>query len=137
MIVVQLEQRALRLAGTLRLPEKRYYTLREVCHAYRLPATTLRHWERSVPEIRAGRRGGRLFFQAEQLKLLAQFKFLVTEGGMTLDGARKHLVSRRDKAVESPLQEQLAALRADVRRLIDWLDRRPVRAVHDVSKPTP
>ena len=128
MIVVQLASRKVESARTFALPAKRYYTLREVCHAFRLPSTTLRHWERSIPEIRAQRRGGRLFFQCEQIDLLAKFKLLVFEGGMTLEGARKQLSVRKQGARQAQIADQLMALRLEVLTLIDWIDERSVAA---------
>ena len=122
MIVVHLGSRAVEKARDPSLPAKRYYTLREVCHAFRLPSTTLRHWERNVQEIRAQRRGGRLFFQHDQLDLLAKFKLLVVEGGMTLEGARRQLVFRARGSPPARIAAQLSALQGEVRELIEWLD---------------
>uniref|UniRef100_UPI00260A28AD MerR family transcriptional regulator n=1 Tax=uncultured Alistipes sp. TaxID=538949 RepID=UPI00260A28AD len=98
------------------MAEKLYYSMGEVSEMFDVKPSLLRHWESQFPVLRPKRnkKGNRLFTpqDVENLKLIYH---LVKERGMTLDGARKALRSRRaDKGVsrDAELMERLQRIRA-------------------------
>ena len=98
------------------MAEKLYYSMGEVSEMFDVKPSLLRHWESQFPVLRPKRnkKGNRLFTpqDVENLKLIYH---LVKERGMTLDGARKALRSRRaDKGVsrDAELMERLQHIRA-------------------------
>lgn len=98
------------------MAEKLYYSMGEVAEMFDVRPSLLRHWESQFAVLRPKRnkKGNRLFTpqDVENLKLIYH---LVKERGMTLDGARKALRSRRaDKGVsrDAELMERLQHIRA-------------------------
>ena len=98
------------------MAEKLYYSMGEVAEMFDVRPSLLRHWESQFAVLRPKRnkKGNRLFApqDVENLKLIYH---LVKERGMTLDGARKALRSRRaDKGVsrDAELMERLQRIRA-------------------------
>lgn len=98
------------------MAEKLYYSMGEVAEMFDVRPSLLRHWESQFAVLRPKRnkKGNRLFTpqDVENLKLIYH---LVKERGMTLDGARKALRSRRaDKSVsrDAELMERLQRIRA-------------------------
>ena len=98
------------------MAEKLYYSMGEVAEMFDVRPSLLRHWESQFAVVRPKRnkKGNRLFTpqDVENLKLIYH---LVKERGMTLDGARKALRSRRaDKGVsrDAELMERLQRIRA-------------------------
>ena len=98
------------------MAEKLYYSMGEVAEMFDVRPSLLRHWESQFAVLRPKRnkKGNRLFTpqDVENLKLIYH---LVKERGMTLDGARKALRSRRaDKGVsrDAELMERLQRIRA-------------------------
>lgn len=98
------------------MAEKLYYSMGEVAEMFDVRPSLLRHWESQFAVLRPKRnkKGNRLFTpqDVENLKLIYH---LVKERGMTLDGARKALRSRRaDKGVsrDVELMERLQRIRA-------------------------
>ena len=98
------------------MAEKLYYSMGEVAEMFDVRPSLLRHWESQFAVLRPKRnkKGNRLFTpqDVENLKLIYH---LVKERGMTLDGARKALRSRRaDKGVsrDTELMERLQRIRA-------------------------
>lgn len=98
------------------MAEKLYYSMGEVAEMFDVRPSLLRHWESQFAVLRPKRnkKGNRLFTpqDVENLKLIYH---LVKERGMTLDGARKALRSRRaNKGVsrDAELMERLQRIRA-------------------------
>ena len=74
-----------------------FRTISEVSDALSLEPHVLRFWESKFTQVRPVKRsGGRRYYRAEDVALLAGIKFLLREQGMTIKGAQRLL---REKGV--------------------------------------
>ncbi|MFR9649490.1 MAG: MerR family transcriptional regulator [Rikenellaceae bacterium] len=89
----------------------------EVCEMFDLQPSTIRHWEREIPQINPTRnaKGNRLF-DKKALEALRLVYHLVKEQGMTLDGAKRSLKSGNYDVMnrEAELLERLMKIRAEL-----------------------
>lgn len=82
------------------LPEKRYYTIREVADRFSFDVSKIRYWTDSFPslktKIKRSRGGDRLYTKVDvaQLEMIHD---LVENRGYTLRGARKYIENKEYK----------------------------------------
>lgn len=93
--------------------EGAFRTIGEVAEALDLPQHVLRFWEKKFHQIRPVKRsGGRRYYRAEDIALLAEIRGLLHEQGYTIRGVQKLLregglakaVKARAKSAASPSQ---------------------------------
>ena len=94
-------------------PQKRYFTISEVAKMLELKPSTLRFWEKEFVQIqpKTNARGKRAYKQ-EDIDLLRRIHNLVKVQGLTLEGARKALKSRKGASSERDKAAVQAAERA-------------------------
>ena len=82
-------------------PQKRYFTISEVAKMLELKPSTLRFWEKEFTQIqpKTNARGKRAYKQ-EDVDLLRRIHDLVKVQGLTWEGARKALQSRKGSSSE-------------------------------------
>ena len=74
------------------LPDKMYYTTREVADAFGLNQSNIRYWESQFPILKPKRnKKGDRYFTQEDIKNLEMIYYLTKEKGYTLDGAKMAL----------------------------------------------
>ena len=84
------------MAQVVKSPDA-FRTISEVSDALSLEPHVLRFWESKFTQVRPVKRsGGRRYYRAEDVALLAGIKFLLREQGMTIKGAQRLL---REKGV--------------------------------------
>lgn len=73
-------------------PSKRYYRIDEVAEMVGVPATTLRWWEREIPELKPLRtKGSQRRYRAEDIEVVRKIKTLTQDKGLSMSAAGKFL----------------------------------------------
>jgi len=115
---------------TADLPDKLYYTIREVAAHLGVEPHVLRYWESEFPLLRPKRtRSGSRAYRRRDIDLLRQIRTLLYEQGYRIEGARKVLRQRRRRAPATVAQprlpfndltrpQQLQQLRQEVRAIL-------------------
>ena len=77
-------------------------TIGEVAAALGVRQHVLRYWEQQFPMLRPLKRsGGRRYYRAEDVELLARIATLITRDGYTLKGARQAIERAGDNETET------------------------------------
>lgn len=103
---------------------KRYYTITEVSELFDQPASKLRYWEKSFPELKpkTNNRGVRLY-TPQDIELLKLIVHLVEEQGMTLQGAAKRIKENPNTTINTAeLANHLAKIRSQLVEIQQQLD---------------
>lgn len=106
---------------------KRFYRIGDVAELMQLPASTLRFWESSIPELKPRRTvGGARMYSPADVERLQIIRYLIKDKGLKLEAAREHFRSNR-QAVERTYRvvERLRAMRRKLAELGAALDHRP------------
>lgn len=74
------------------IPNKKYFTIKEVSAVCQVETHTLRYWEKEFDSIFSIQRSGnRRLYQQQDIINLIKIKNLLNEGGMTIKGAKAKL----------------------------------------------
>lgn len=85
------------------LPDKDFFTMGEMSRIAQVPAHTLRYWEARVGLLKPARRSsGHRRYTREDLETILALKDLLQKRKLTLAGARRALLERRNGASASP-----------------------------------
>ena len=127
----------IRLEGegwTLDIPDKRYFTPREVAQLCQVQTQVLRSWERLFPQLQPVQRNGRRYYRQRDLKLVMEIHVLLREKGLTLTRARQVLEAAgwrspetEDRRSEADLQAHVAALHTALVSFDSWLKANAIR----------
>lgn len=99
--------------------EQLYYTIRQVGEAIGENPHVIRYWEKSFPAIRPEKtKSGQRRYRTEDLALLQRIRRMLREEGLTLDGVKRRLQTRRRLAEQS---DGLAAVRKDLQEALEAL----------------
>lgn len=103
--------------------DKKYYKIKEVAEMLKLPASTLRFWEKSFTIIKPKRNAhGTRFYTPADIDKISMIYYLVKEKGLKLDAAQEqirnnphgvdktHAAIKRLKEIRGTLQGMLDAL---------------------------
>lgn len=103
--------------------EKLYYSIKEVAALFGVNYSYLRFLEKEFEQLRPHRNDkGTRFYTRENIATIKQIIFLVKEQGLTLDGARKRLGSRKDHvAKQQEIAERLRAVRKELKGISRFL----------------
>lgn len=86
----------------IELPEKRYYGIGEVAHAFGVNTSLIRFWEKEFDVLKPKKNAkGNRKFTPEDIKNLQFIFHLVKERGFTLEGAKTHLKEEKKKSLET------------------------------------
>ena len=105
------------------LPEKLYYSIREVADAFGVNASLIRFWEKEFDVIKPKKNAkGNRKFTPEDIKNLELIYHLVKERGFTLEGAKTHLKENKQETINKfDLIRKLENIKAQLQQLKDQL----------------
>jgi DNA-binding transcriptional MerR regulator len=113
------------------LPEKLYYSIREVSDFTGVKAHVLRYWEQEFPTLRPRKnRAGNRSYRRRDIQEIVTIRKLLYEDGFKIDGARKLLKQDPEKFEQLDLldaadprrrQKKVAELRRDVADLLEFV----------------
>jgi|UniRef100_A0A7V3PTV1 DNA-binding transcriptional MerR regulator len=96
------------------MSRKKFYSLAEACRILKIPAYTLRYWEKEFEFKFQRNSAGRRIIADEQLKKLELIQHLLHREKMTIKGAKKKLQAMSMRATEPPQSR-------DSREVLLWL----------------
>ncbi|MEO0009871.1 MAG: MerR family transcriptional regulator [candidate division WOR-3 bacterium] len=96
------------------MKEKKFYSLSEACRILRVPAYTLRYWEKEFEFKFERNSAGRRIISDEQLRKLELIQHLLHREKMTIKGAKKKLQAMNSRSGEVPQAK-------DGREVLLWL----------------
>ena len=100
------------------LPDKMYYTTREVADAFGLNQSNIRYWERQFPILKPKRnKKGDRYFTQEDIKNLEMIYYLTKEKGYTLDGAKMALSTDEKLYQRKAMIDKLRFVKAELEKL--------------------
>ena len=107
---------------------KKFYKISEVAEILRIPASTLRFWERSFTVIRPHRNSsGIRLYTPRDIEVIRMIHYLVKEKGLKLEAAQEQIrhnragIDRRHETIR-----RLQGIRSELTRLICALDERKI-----------
>jgi len=82
---------------TSSIPDRMFYRIKEVCSITGLKPHVLRYWEQEFKDIKPVKssRGQRLY-KKKDLDVILTIKRLLYEQRYTIDGAKKHLMNKKN-----------------------------------------
>jgi len=108
--------------GRVVIPDKLYYRIGEVEAITEVPAYVLRYWESEFRLLRPKKNpAGQRLYRRRDLDLVLRIKTLLYDERLTLEGAKKRLVSESRGPAQLDLGVRGSALEAALRRLRDHL----------------
>lgn len=115
------------------LPEKLYYSIREVSDYTGVKAHVLRYWEQEFPTLKPRKnRAGNRSYRPRDIQQVMMIKKLLYEDGFKIDGARRLLKEEPEKIEQLDLlaappevqrKEKVARLKRDVADLLEFVRR--------------
>lgn len=115
------------------LPEKLYYSIREVSDYTGVKAHVLRYWEQEFPTLKPRKnRAGNRSYRPRDIQQVVMIKKLLYEDGFKIDGARRLLKEEPEKIEQLDLlaappevqrKEKVARLKRDVADLLEFVRR--------------
>jgi len=113
------------------LPEKLYYSIREVSDHTGVKAHVLRYWEQEFPTLRPRKnRAGNRSYRPRDIQQVMLIKKLLYDDGFKIDGARRLLKEEPEKIEQLDLlaakpedqrKAKVARLKRDVADLLDFV----------------
>lgn len=101
--------------------KKIFFSIKEVADHFDVNVSLLRYWEEEFKEIRPRKtKGGTRQYTREDIEQISVVYYLVKEKGLTLDGARQVLSTKKDE--ETRRQEVLRKLENIKKELTDLKD---------------
>ena len=114
------------------IPDKLYFRIGEVARLCRLPAYVLRFWETEFTQLKPVKSNtGQRMYRRNDVETALQIKRLLYQEGLTIPGARQHLLAERKAArnqtalpFASPRdQEGLRRVRSGLKELLALLSK--------------
>ena len=96
--------------------EKLFYSISEVADMFNVNQSNLRFWEKEFKQLKPKRNDkGTRFYSPDDILVIKQIIYLVTEQKLTLDGARRKLGQKKDAiAKQQEVVERLKAIKKDL-----------------------
>ena len=96
--------------------EKLFYSISEVAAMFDVNQSNLRFWEKEFKQLSPKRNAkGTRFYSPEDIQIIKQIIYLVSEQKLTLDGARRKLSQKKDVvAKQQEVVERLKAIRKEL-----------------------
>ncbi len=116
------------------LPDKLYYTIREVAEHFDLKPHVLRYWETEFPLLRPSRtRSGSRRYRRSDIALIAEIKELLHDQGFRIEGARRVIRERHRRKPAADPQPALPFAELDRPRQLEQL-RREAREILELVR---
>ena len=105
------------------LPEKRYYGIGEVAKAFNVNTSLIRFWEKEFDALKPKKNAkGNRKFTPEDIKNLKLIYHLVKERGFTLEGAKIHLKTEKQKILNNfEIISKLEDVKAQLKKIKEQL----------------
>ena len=96
--------------------EKLFYSISEVAAMFNVNQSNLRFWEKEFKQLSPKRNAkGTRFYSPDDIQVIKQIIYLVSEQKLTLDGARRKLSQKKDAiAKQQEVVERLKAIRKEL-----------------------
>jgi len=96
--------------------EKLFYSISEVADMFNVNQSNLRFWEKEFKQLKPKRNDkGTRFYSPDDILVIKQIIYLVTEQKLTLDGARRKLGQKKDAiAKQQEVVERLKAIKKEL-----------------------
>ena len=96
--------------------EKLFYSISEVAEMFNVNQSNLRFWEKEFKQLQPKRNAkGTRFYSPDDIQVIKQIIYLVTEQKLTLDGARRKLSQKKDAvAKQQEVVERLKKIRQEL-----------------------
>ncbi len=104
-----------------RIPDKRYLTIGEVSKWCDIEPHVLRYWESIFTQLKPVRRGGRRFYQSEDLNTIRTIYMLLREKKYTIDGAQKKMQQRARDEEPSGNRVLISGIREELEDILEIL----------------
>jgi len=93
---------------TSNIPDRMFYRIKEVCSITGLKPHVLRYWEQEFKDIKPVKssRGQRLY-KKKDLDVILVIKRLLYEQRYTIDGAKKHMMDKKNMLVLEHIKDEL------------------------------
>ena len=107
----------------LDLPDKRYYTIREVAKTFQVNTSLLRFWEKEFKEIQPKKKSsGVRKYTPQDIQNIKLIFHLLKEKGMTIEGAKNHLKnSKSSEENKMDVLKKLEHIKKELENLRDNL----------------
>ena len=96
--------------------EKLFYSISEVAAIFNVNQSNLRFWEKEFKQLspKSNAKGTR-FYSPDDIQIIKQIIYLVSEQKLTLDGAKRKLSQKKDViAKQQEVVERLKAVRKEL-----------------------
>jgi DNA-binding transcriptional MerR regulator len=96
--------------------EKLFYSISEVADMFSVNQSNLRFWEKEFKQLKPKRNAkGTRFYSPDDIQVIKQIIYLVSEQKLTLDGAKRKLSQKKDViAKQQEVVERLKAVRKEL-----------------------
>lgn len=96
--------------------EKLFYSISEVADMFSVNQSNLRFWEKEFKQLKPKRNDkGTRFYSPNDIQIIKQIIYLVSEQKLTLDGAKRKLSQRKDAvAKQQEVVERLKSIRMEL-----------------------
>ncbi|MFT3752124.1 MAG: MerR family transcriptional regulator [Paludibacter sp.] len=96
--------------------EKLFYSISEVAAMFDVNQSNLRFWEKEFKQLSPKRNAkGTRFYSPDDIQVIKQIIYLVSEQKLTLDGARRKLSQKKDAiAKQQEVVERLKAIKQEL-----------------------
>lgn len=96
--------------------EKLFYSISEVAEMFAVNLSNLRFWEKEFKQLQPKRNPkGTRFYSPDDILVIKQIIYLVSEQKLTLDGAKRKLGQKKDiVAKQQEVVERLKLIRQDL-----------------------
>jgi len=115
---------------------KLYYSIGEVAKMYGITETTLRYWEKEIPQLKPKKAGRNIRqYSKDDVEMVRLIQHLLKERGMTLEGVRKRLTKNKEAASKDvEVVDRLRSIRKRLVEMRDALDTFTYQQVDDLKK---
>jgi len=124
---MKVQHQALRQAGidVPDLPNKLFFSIREVSEICQVEPHVLRYWETEFRHIKPVKKSGnRRFYRHKDIYAILQIKYLLYDMNFTIKGARKRLMSSgsSDLSESKDIKSVLTSIREELDSILKLLD---------------
>jgi len=124
---VNVQSQTLRQAGIAipDLPDKLFFSIREVSEICKVEPHVLRYWETEFRHIKPVKKSGnRRLYRHKDIYAILQIKYLLYDMNFTIKGARKRLMSSGFSDLSGPknIKDMLTSIRQELESILKLLD---------------
>jgi len=96
--------------------QKLFYSISEVADMFQVNQSNLRFWEKEFTQLKPKRNEkGTRFYSPDDIQVIKQIIYLVSEQKLTLDGAKRKLSQKKDAvAKQQEIVERLKAIKQEL-----------------------